>query len=295
MALYYPPLNCSTTEKIWRNLIRRTLESSTLKVECSLDDLITFARKLFEEQERNSDPTHWNGRQIRNAFQSAIALARNETSGSDKIVVVEPRHFSTVARVSNEFNTYLWKVKSGRNDADIAKEVQSRHDDFDRTTYAQGPSMSQPHQYAPPVQVQMPMRQTVPSVNHYQSFPMQQAVPQQPVYSTATGSPYNPNQHVFYTNAQPPPQFNLSHAYGTQQPQYAQQPQNPLVQQPQLQPQPQPQPASPGQQFQSAQVQAGHLQQAHPAMQNGYATGGAVDPTAMPPQGVQPSDPRTWQ
>jgi hypothetical protein len=164
MALYYPPLNWSTTEKIWRNLIRRTLESSTLKVECSLDDLITFARQLFEEQERNSDPTHWNGRQIRNAFQSAIALARNEASGSDKIVVVEPRHFSTVARVSNEFNTYLWKVKSGRNDADIAKEVQSRHDDFDRTTYAQGPSMSQPHQYAPPVQVQMPMRQTVPSV-----------------------------------------------------------------------------------------------------------------------------------
>jgi hypothetical protein len=288
MALYYPPLNWSTTEKIWRNLIRRTLESSTMKVECSLDNLITFARQLFEEQERNSDPTHWNGRQIRNAFQSAIALARNETSGPEKSVLVEPRHFSTVARVSNEFNTYLWKVKSGRNDADIAKEVQSRYDDFNPTTYVQGPSMSQPHQYAPPVQAQMPMRHAVPSVNQYQSFPIQQAVPQQPVYATTTGSPYNPSQQVLYTNAQPPPQFNLSHAYGAQQPQYTQHPQNTLVQQPQ------PQPASPGQQFQSAQAQAGHLQQAHPAMQNGYATGGAVDPTAMPPQGVQPSDPRTW-
>jgi hypothetical protein len=294
MALYYPPLNWSTTEKIWRNLIRRTLESSTMKVECSLDNLVTFARQLFEEQERNSDPTHWNGRQIRNAFQSAIALARNETSGPEKSVLVEPRHFSTVARVSNEFNTYLWKVKSGRNDADIAKEVQSRHDDFDRTTYAQGPSMSQPHQYAPPVQVQMPMRQAASSISQYQqSFPMQQAVHQQPVYATTTGSPYNPNQQVFYTNAQPPPQFNLSHAYGAQQPQYAQHSQNHLVQQ--THPAPAPAPASPGQQFESAQLQAGHLQQTQPAMQNGYATGGAVDSTVIPPQGVQPSDPRAWQ
>jgi hypothetical protein len=289
MALYYPPLNWQTTEKIWRNLIRRTVESPTTKVECTPDILITFARQLFEEQERNSDPTHWNGRQIRNAFQSAIALARNESPGPDERVIVEPRHFSTVARVSNEFNTYLWKVKSGRNDADIAKEYQSRYDDFNRATYAQGPPMSQPHQYAPPVQVQMPMRQAVPSVNQYQSFPMQQAVPQQPVYSTTTGSPYNPNQQVFYTNAQPPPQFNLSQAYGAQQPQYAHHPQNPLVQQPQAAP------ASPGQQFQPAQVQVGHPQQAQPATQNGYATGGAVDPNAMPPQVVQPSDPRAWQ
>jgi hypothetical protein len=300
MALYYPPLNWPTTEKIWRNLIRRTLESSTTKVECSLDALIAFARQLFDEQERNSDPTHWNGRQIRNAFQSAIALARNESSGSDKSVMVEPRHFSTVARVSNEFNTYLWKVKSGRTDADIAKEVQSRFDGFDRNTYAQGPSMSQTHQYPPPVQVQMPMRQAVPSVHQYQSFPLQQAVPQQPVYSTSTGSPYNPNQQVFYANAQPPPQFNLSHAYGTQQPQYAQNPQNPLVQQPQAAPaspgqQFQPAQTQVGQQFQPAQAQVGHSQQAQPATQNGYATGGAVDPTAMPPQGVQPSDQRTWQ
>jgi len=290
MALYYPPLNWQTTEKIWRNLIHRTLESPTTKVKCSLDILIAFARQLFDEQERNSDPTHWNGRQIRNAFQSAIALARNESSGLDKQVVVEPRHFSTVARVSNEFNTYLWKVKSGRTDADIAKEVQSRYDGFSPTTYAQGPSGSQPYQYPPPVQVQMPMRQVVPSVNQYQSFPMQQAVPQQPVYSTTTGSPYNPNQQVFYT--QPPPQFNVPQAYGTQQSQYAQHPQNPLAQQPQQQATP----ASPGQQFQSAQVHTVHTQQAQPATQNGYVTGGVVDPTAMPPHSVQPgSDPRGWQ
>ena len=284
MALYYPPLNWPTTERIWQNLIRRTLESS-VKVDCSQEALMTFARQLYEEQDRNSDPSHWNGRQIRNAFQSAIALARNESSGSDKSVTVEPRHFSTVARVSNEFNTYLWKVKSGRTDADVAKEFQSRYDGFDRATYAQGPPVSShQHQYPPPMQAQMPMRQAAPSTNPYQGFPMQQAVPQQPVYSTTAtnGSSYNPNQQVFYTN-QPPPQFNPPQAYGIQQPQYTQHPQNPPLQQPQAAP------TSPGQQFQSAQAHAGHPQQPQVATPMGYATAGVIDQNVMPPQMVQPS------
>lgn len=293
MALYYPPLNWPTTEKIWRNLIRRTLESSTTKVECSLDALITFARQLYEEQERNSDPTHWNGRQIRNAFQSAIALARNESFGSDQGVVVKPSHFKTVAEVSEEFNEYLWRVKSGRTDADIAKEVQARDDNFIQATYTQGPSISQQHQYPPPVQTQMPMRQAVPSVNQYQSFQMQQAVPQQPVYSTTSNSPYIPNQQVYYTNAQPPSQSHFSPPYGTQQAPYAQNVQVSAAQQPQ------PVPNSPGQQFQPAQAQpqaqTGHSQHPQMGAQMGYATGGTIDQTSRPPQVVQPSDPHVWR
>jgi hypothetical protein len=294
MALYYPPLKWPTTEKIWRNLIRRALEPP-MKVECNSEHLITFAYQLFEKQGTGKDPTHWNGRQIRNAFQSAIALARNESFGSDKNVLVKPSHFKTVAEVSEEFNDYILRVK-GQTYADKAKESQNRDDSFTRATYTQGPSPSQQHQYPPPAQAaQMPMmRQAAPSATQYQSFPVQQFVPQQAVYPTTTGSPYNPNQQFFYANPQPPPQSNFPHAYNTQQspqPAYNQNMQGSAAQQQQ------PVPNSPGQQFQSPQAQAhaGHSQQSQMGTQMGYVTGGAIDPTVRSPQGVQPSDPRVWQ
>lgn len=318
MALYYPSLQWPSTEKIWRNLIRRTLKSS-MKVECNTEDLIKFAWNLYDEQDKSKDLAQWNGRQIRNAFQSAIALARNESLGPDSSVKVEARHFKIVAEVSNEFNNYIWRVKKGKTDAEQTREIGSREDDFNRAPYAQDSSSSQSRQFPPPPKTPMPMRNAGPNVNQYQGFHMQQPVPQQQgLFTTSIGSPYNQQQQVYYPNPQQPPQSNFLQAYGAQQPQYAQNLPPPPFQQPQAaqpspgqQPQPdgsqqpqhpqniqapsfqQPQGAQPppGQQFQSPQVQAGYSQQSQPGTQAGYTTGGAVDP----PQGFQPSDPRGWQ
>lgn len=306
MALYYPPLNWLTTEKIWRNLIRRARES-VMKVECNPDDLIRFAWQLFEDQDKNTKSIGpaWNGRQIRNAFQSAIALARNECSGSHANVMIEPRHFKTVADVSNQFNHYIWRVKSSRTDADIAREIQSRDDNFGHLTHAQGSSHShQTYQHPPPAQTPMPMRQATPNINPFQGFSTPQST-QQPNYQVATGSPYNPNQSAFYTNAQAPIPFNVQQTYNTQQPQYVQHLQPPPGQQqfqaPQTPPgqqysQPQ---VMPGQQYQTGQ-QPGAQPQYQPsvqhqyqtAVQGGYATVGAADPS-VPTQEVPPSRPHS--
>jgi len=220
MALYYPPLNWLTTEKIWRNLIRRAQESP-MKVEFNIDALVEFAWHLHDDQHKNNNSIGpvWNGRQIRNAFQSAIALARNESDAARaSSVVVEKRHFNTVAEVSNEFNHYIWKVKSGRTDADIAQEVGARADDFTHARYAQGPSIqSQASHFSPPAQTQMPMRQATPGMNPLGLAPSNTPF-QQPAYPAATGSPYNPTQQAFYGSAQqPPPQFNAAQGYGQQQ------------------------------------------------------------------------------
>ncbi|KAM0718471.1 hypothetical protein Q7P37_005541 [Cladosporium fusiforme] len=297
MALYYPPLNWPTTEKIWRNLIRRTCESSTT-VKCKPDELIEFAWKLYEEQDKNLNSTGpvWNGRQIRNAFQSAIALARSECSETQESVMVQPSHFETVAKVSNEFNNYIWRVKSGRTDADVAKEVQTRYDDFSRASYTQGPSQSQAHQFPPPAQTPMPMlmRQTTPNVAPFQVFQTPQSLQQQPVYTNVTGSPYNPNQPAVYTNAQPPPQFNLAPAYGTQQPQYAQPLQAPVGQfyqgrEPPSGQQYQTAQNPPVQQYQTTQTQPPFSPQHQPGTQHGYPTAGVADPTL--PQVIPASQP----
>jgi len=286
MALYYPPLDWFTTEKIWRNLIRRARESPT-KVECNSDALVKFACGLFEDQNKSSSTVGpaWNGRQIRNAFQSAIALARNENTKPDASVLVESRHFKTVAEVSNEFNNYIWRVNKGRTDADYAREVGSRYDEFSRTSFAQGSAQRQPHQFSPPVQTPMPMRQATPSVNQFQSFSPPQTMYQQPAYATTTGSPYNPNQPTaLYNNAQPPPQFSLSPAvpaYGTQQPQYPQQLQGPPAQQHQA-------PHMPaGQQFQSPQAPQAQQYQA-PQVPSGQQFQSSQAPLAQQYQTAQP-------
>jgi len=110
IALYYPPLSLPQTTRIWDLQIRRTRERKR-PIQCDKDDLLRFATELFDRQEKNIDnvgPVR-NGRQIRNAFQSAIALARYRPS--DKRLVEEtPEHFGKVARVSNEFNDYLFHV-----------------------------------------------------------------------------------------------------------------------------------------------------------------------------------------
>lgn len=284
MALYYPPLNWLTTKKIWRNLIRRARESAT-KIECNPDALIDFAWQLFEDQDKHNKSIGppWNGRQIRNAFQSAIALARNEIKGSSASVMVEPRHFKTVADVSNQFNHYIWRVKSKRTDADVAKEYQFRDDNFDHySTDSQGPSHSQTYQQQPPPQPQMPMRHATPSGNPFQGF----SIPshQQPAYTVAAGSPYNANQ---FGNAQAPMPFNLQQPYNPQQPQYTQHLQPPPGQQqfqapetPPSQHYPQSQ-VMPAQQYQMAPQQPGVQPQYRPGVQGGYATAGAADPSVQ--------------
>lgn len=291
MALYYPPLNWLTTDKIWRNLIRRAKEA---KVECNDNALIEFAYKLREDQHSKPNTTGptWNGRQIRNAFQSALALARNESVAAQKPTVqLETRHFRTVAEVSNEFNQYILRVKSGRSDADIMQEVGARADDYHYAQYAQT-------QFPPP---QMPMRQATPAGgNPMMGFGTPQSAQQG--YAAANGSPYHPGQQPFYGNLQPqqqqqppppppPPSFNMPQGYGQQparapfgQPMQQQPYQAPPTQQYQT-PTTQPYQSPPQQQQQPLTGYAA------PGAQHGFTMAGAAEPGSVPapqePQAVQ--------
>lgn len=77
--------------------------------------------------------THWNGRQIKNAFQTAIALAewehldskpKNDSSG----LLLEARHFNKVAEASARFDVYLASVR--KSDKFNAREKKNRDDDY---------------------------------------------------------------------------------------------------------------------------------------------------------------------
>jgi hypothetical protein len=86
-----------------------------------------------------TDDTDKCDRQIRNAFQTAIALAEFETTEKNDEhgvgqkphrVELSQEHFATVAKASAEFDTYLKSTLGGQTESDIARLEQTRMDEY---------------------------------------------------------------------------------------------------------------------------------------------------------------------
>jgi hypothetical protein len=149
ISLYYPPLNGEQTLKVWKVNLKRTVANDKYRVEKA--EIIAFAKERFR---KNASDTRWNGRQIRNAFQTAIALAeydlaedikeqqlrdqqdglnidRPELRGRRAVLRVE--HFEKVARASKDFDEYLTSVH-GRNESERAFHESTRKDDWEQAS-----------------------------------------------------------------------------------------------------------------------------------------------------------------
>ncbi len=138
MSLYYPKIEDDATIKIWEMNIDRACQIWGDNL--SIDDadrkgILKFASKHYEELALLE--TTWNGRQIRNAFQTAIALAEWDAyQGQLRFkspVPLKPRleaeHFERVAKASKHFDAYLKETQVGTM-ADLASNNRERRDDF---------------------------------------------------------------------------------------------------------------------------------------------------------------------
>lgn len=75
MSLYYPPLSKKFTLDIFEMNPKRTQERKGDSMRVKTKAILDFA----EDHWSNNEPrVRWNGRQIRNAFHIATALAENE-------------------------------------------------------------------------------------------------------------------------------------------------------------------------------------------------------------------------
>ncbi|KAL8295804.1 hypothetical protein RB600_001340 [Gaeumannomyces tritici] len=129
-ALYYPPLDKKQTLKVWEMnldlLQTRNEGEGELKVDFNREEIMKFARRHWRKGE---DEHRWNGRQIRNAFQTAVALAafdETEGEGQDLGPRIQTEHFEKVWKASDEFNKYLIGVR--RSDHSRALEDEVRDD-----------------------------------------------------------------------------------------------------------------------------------------------------------------------
>ena len=126
MALYYPPLEWKHTKRIWETHLTKLTNSGLMDLDHK--DVLDYAETFFDDQDRPDSTIGpvWNGRQIRNAFQSAVALAGYKHQDTQKIALTRD-HFEKVSKVSNQFNNYLWSIQ-GRTDSDKASTWGVRHD-----------------------------------------------------------------------------------------------------------------------------------------------------------------------
>lgn len=143
MSLFYPRIEEEATVKIWEMNIDRAREiwGDKLSIdEADRKGILKFASKHYRELAESE--TTWNGRQIRNAFQTAIALAEWDAhQGQLKFkspVPLKPRleaeHFERVAKASKHFDAYLKETQVGTM-ADLASQSRERKDDFPGTQH----------------------------------------------------------------------------------------------------------------------------------------------------------------
>ena len=126
VSLYYPPLDKRSTLKIWKMNLER-LATSKKDLEVDGDAIYEYARKHYKELYKSGKAT-WNGRQIKNAFQTAIALAEFDANKSQGRPILALEHFKVVAQASEDFDDYLCRLHGG-TEADLAKRYMQRDDE----------------------------------------------------------------------------------------------------------------------------------------------------------------------
>lgn len=122
LTLYYDKLDPEQTRKIWEvNVLRQMKLRPLLKID--IDEILRWSERNYQKC-RQDGTQIWNGRQIRNACQTAAALAEADAKGILKI-----SHLEAVVKASTEFDRYLKRVHGG-DDADRARRAHDREDAY---------------------------------------------------------------------------------------------------------------------------------------------------------------------
>lgn len=128
VAIGYDRLNAETSKRIWNGFFQKLARERAGKIQVALD-----AKKWVLETTEESQ-VQLNGRDIRNALQTAITLAEFEIEedpdySPEMVIVVTKDHFQRVLEMSNKFHEYVTSIRR----EDERKRAQARGDrnDFD--------------------------------------------------------------------------------------------------------------------------------------------------------------------
>lgn len=123
VAIGYEPLTAEARNTIWKGFF------SKLEKERNSEIRVGKAAKRFILESEEVQKIELNGREIRNALQTAITLAEYETLESGNatasdLVLVEEDHFRRVLTMSQKFHTYVTSIRK----EDAKKRAAARGD-----------------------------------------------------------------------------------------------------------------------------------------------------------------------
>ncbi|PWO29401.1 ATP synthase D chain, mitochondrial [Pyrenophora tritici-repentis] len=131
LSLGYEPLSNAARVKIWDNLFGKLDEDH--KRGGRRINYHYHAKSYVQSQDVQA--LKWNGREIRNAFQTAVALALFEVkkNESEDPPEVTENHLKQVVSMSSAFKKYMAAVNSGMDDATLAQKHGNRDDRYPST------------------------------------------------------------------------------------------------------------------------------------------------------------------
>lgn len=129
VVLQYDHLTDDTRKKIWAGFFKKLQQGSERKA--GKGDDSEDNRKIeidrYAESYILNDPEvkdlKWNGREIRNALQTAISLANYKAVKEGKatnLIVIDEAHFKSVVDMSKKFKVYMNSI-TGRDEAERAQ------------------------------------------------------------------------------------------------------------------------------------------------------------------------------
>ena len=224
VSLYYPELNQEKTVKVFilnMDMIEDRFKTKGRVIKIDRELIAGFAAQHYAENHQ----ARWNGRQIRNACQTALALAEFETQdrslkdteNPDIVVKLRVDHFEVVRDAYLEFTRYINELH-GTNASRRAKEARLRAiwlDENDRVVKTQnmeGTAMDKRQAFLLAAQ-SIPNRPQGHSPQH--SF-QNSAPPQHPRYQQSyqqqsySQQPYQSYERDSYQNSQPNPGMHPS-------------------------------------------------------------------------------------
>ncbi|KAL8364823.1 hypothetical protein RB595_003887 [Gaeumannomyces hyphopodioides] len=140
LSLYYPELDQDKSRKVWKVNMKRIDKRNEQREKEGLRSVIYERKEILEWAKLNYKLLSWNGRQIQNAFQTALALAEFEVRDIKQPKKRQPtvtmKHFQTIGSATIEFDNYLFETYLCLDASTIAKKKQLRADAYKMGTTA---------------------------------------------------------------------------------------------------------------------------------------------------------------
>lgn len=125
VSIHYPGFSDADRGEVWESFFK--------KLERDRGDTVNIppATRKFITSSKEVKAVKWNGREIRNAFQTAVALAEVEDEKDDQgRIILKDSHIRSIVRMSGAFKKYLATLHHGDESRRAAREGL-RVDDFD--------------------------------------------------------------------------------------------------------------------------------------------------------------------